>query len=101
MLKQIGEPADRGESEPELSAERKEPVRTASEPAVSDRNAQLVLAALEQSRTGQGYRTVNGLAVQTRLPAAEVERVLNGYPHLVMRSRLPDTKGAALFKYRR
>ncbi len=94
VLSQLTEQAEQAEQ-----AVRDEP--EAPEPAIRDDNAQRVLTALEQSRGGQGYRTVKGLAAQTKLSTAEVERVLNGYPHLVMRSRLPDTKGAALFKYRR
>lgn len=91
VLSQLEEPAPPAPVQP--------PSRTAWE-RVQDEKARPVLEALEQSRTGQGYRTVQGLARQTGLTPGAVEDVLGSYPQFVMRSRLPDTKGASLFKFR-
>ena len=76
-------------------------IRTPSRGLDQDGSARLVLGVLESSRNvGQGYRTLTGLAQATGLPKAEVERVIDTQPELIMRSRTPDAKGAALFKLR-
>jgi hypothetical protein len=66
-----------------------------------DPSRNLVLGVLVSSRNvGQGYRTLAGLARATGLSEPEVERVIDGHPDLIMKSRRPDPKGAALFKLR-
>jgi hypothetical protein len=76
-------------------------IRAPSRGLDQDRSARLVLGVLESSRNvGQGYRTLGGLARATGLAEAEVKRVIETQPELIMRSRIPDTKGAALFKLR-
>jgi len=73
----------------------------ASRKVDQDRNTQLVLGVLESSRNmGQGYRTLAGLARATGLSEGEVKRVIDTMPALVVRSRIPDRNGAALFKLR-
>jgi hypothetical protein len=66
-----------------------------------DRSTTVVLEALARSRgkgaKGQGYRTVRGLAGETRLSEAEVRTVLARHPELFVRSSIPDASGAALF----
>ena len=77
-------------------------IRDPSRNVDADGSARLVLDVLESSRSvGQGYRTVAGLARATGLPEAEVERVINHESDLIMQSRIPDAKGAALFRLRR
>jgi hypothetical protein len=76
-------------------------VRNPSRNVDADRSARLVLDVLESSRSvGQGYRTVVGLAKAAGLPEAEVTRVIDE-SDLIMKSRIPDAKGAALFRLRR
>jgi hypothetical protein len=66
-----------------------------------DSSGRLVLGVLESSRNvGQGYRTLAGLASATNLSEAEVKRVIESHPDLIMKSQIPDAKGAALFKLR-
>jgi hypothetical protein len=62
--------------------------------SVLDFNAQL------KKKRGQGYRTLRGIARATSLPEAEVKRVIETQPELIMKSRIPDAEGAALFKLR-
>lgn len=65
------------------------------------RSTTAVLEALARSRgkgaKGQGYRTVRGLAGETRLSEAEVRTVLARHPEWFVRSSIPDARGAALF----
>ena len=64
-----------------------------------DPHRRLVLGVLESSRNvGQGYRTVAGLARATGLSERETKRVLESNPALIMKSRTPDAKGAALYR---
>ena len=66
-----------------------------------DDRARRVLAVLESSvNIGQGYRTLQGLARATNLPEDEVKRVIGDHPELIKQSRIPDAKGADLFKIR-
>ena len=96
------------EREARLAAERK---READEQAREEakekarreagEEARLVLGALESSRNvSQGYRTLVGLARATGLSEAAVKRVIDRSPSLVVKSRIPDRNGAALFKLR-
>jgi hypothetical protein len=76
-------------------------LRTYSRNVDENRSTRLVLGVLESSRNvGQGYRTLVGLAHATGLPEAEVKRVIDTSPEFVMKSRIPDRGGAALFKLR-
>jgi hypothetical protein len=66
-----------------------------------DPSARPILAVLESSRNvGQGYRTLGGLAHATGLSEAEVKRVIDTRPDLIVRSQVPDARGAALFRLR-
>jgi hypothetical protein len=73
------------------------------EPVVPlDPATQRVFDALYEFRgrgeKGQGYRTVEGLATKTRLPADEVQRALAAHPELFVRSRIPDKHNNALYR---
>jgi Domain of unknown function (DUF4062) len=64
-----------------------------------DPHRRLVLGVLESSRNvGQGYRTVAGLARATGLSEGETKRVIESNPALIMKSRIPDAKGADLYR---
>ena len=57
-----------------------------------------VLAALANPR--YSWRTVDGVGRETGLDSVQVLRIIEGMPDLVMRSRIPDAQGRALYTTR-
>jgi hypothetical protein len=76
-------------------------IRSPSRGVGGDRSTRVVLGVLESSRNvGQGYRTLAGVARATGLPEADVKRVIDQNSDVIMESRIPDAKGARLFRLR-
>jgi len=57
-----------------------------------------VLAALANPR--YSWRTVEGVSRETGLDPARVLQIIEGMPELVVRSRIPDAQGRALYATR-
>jgi hypothetical protein len=57
-----------------------------------------VLAAL--ANPSYSWRTVEGVSRETGLDSAQVLKIIEGMPDLVIRSRIPDAQGHALYATR-
>jgi|SRR5271170_3052582 len=69
-----------------------------NEPPTGDISSRIV-QALEDSR--YEWRTIDGVAQETSIPAATVREVLEGLKQEVLRSSIPDESGRNLFTTRR
>jgi hypothetical protein len=62
------------------------------------RDKERVLAAL--ANPSHSWRTTQGVSRETGLDSAQVLRIIEGMPDLVIRSRIPDAQGRALYTTR-
>jgi hypothetical protein len=58
-----------------------------------------IIRALEDSR--YEWRTVNGVAEQIGIPAAQVQEILEGLKQEIVRSSIPDEAGRSLYTTRK
>ncbi len=62
---------------------------------IANPSAKLVLQALADEKWD--FRTIDGLAKETDLPADQIRRILGAYPELVRRSPVRDRLGRSLY----
>lgn len=60
---------------------------------------QLVISELEDPQ--YEWRTIEGIANKTDLPAAQVRRIIEEMEDLIVRSSIPDDKGRSLYTTRK
>jgi hypothetical protein len=65
------------------------------EESITDPKEREVFAALAHAEWD--FRTVSGIARDTKLPEADVLSVLNRYPDLIRKSYVPDRSGRDLY----
>ncbi len=62
---------------------------------IANPSAKLVLQALADEKWD--FRTIDGLAKETGLPADQIRKIIGAYPELVRRSPVRDRLGRSLF----